>query len=193
MQNLNQKTTTLSNETFVRVTDYIPDIAVELQYSSEQNFTGKKIYPFTDAWLRYGTVKKLLTAQNTLKPLGYRLKIWDAFRPVAAQFVLWETYPDDTFVANPNLGFSWHSRGNTVDLTMIDNNGAEVLMPTPFDNFFYQYENDLSEKEKETAASHALLLKNTMISAGFRPYEPEWWHFYDLDKYEVEMDLQLNI
>ena len=191
MQNKNNMCTSTpfpSKETFVRVKDYIPDIAVDLQYASSDNFTGHKIYDFHDAWLRYGTVEKLAIAQNILKKQRLRLKIWDAFRPVAAQFVLWAIYPDDTYVANPNIGFSWHSRGNTVDVTIINDKGAELLMPTPFDNFYYNYELSFSKMEQEAATANFLLLKNTMITAGFRPYDDEWWHFYDLDEYAVDKE-----
>lgn len=77
----------------MRVADYIPEIAVDLRYAAEDNFTGQVIYGFSDAWLRYGTVKKLSAAQETLAEQGYGLKLWDAFRPPAAQLVLWEICP----------------------------------------------------------------------------------------------------
>lgn len=180
----------LSNETFVKVIDYIPDIVVDLKYSTTDNFTGQKLYNFTDAWLRYGTAMKLAKAQEILKKQGCGLKIWDAFRPVAAQFVMWEIYPDDTYIANPINGYSWHSRGNTVDVTLVDRNGAELLMPCPFDNFFYQVQPHFSEEEQKEVSRNFSLLQDTMVAAGFRPYEDEWWHFYDLDIYEVEKDFQ---
>ena len=78
-----------SDDDFVNIKTYIPDIFTDLRYSTEHNFTHQKIYNFTDAWLRYGTVKKLIQVQDALKELGYRLKIWDGFRPVSAQFRLW--------------------------------------------------------------------------------------------------------
>lgn len=176
----------LNNETFVKVTDYIPDIIVDLKYATTDNFTGQKLYHFTDAWLRYGTTRKLLKAQEILRQQGYFLKIWDAFRPVAAQFVMWEIYPDDTYIANPIKGYSWHSRGNTVDVTIVDEKGAELLMPTPFDSFFYQEERVYSQEEQQEISHNFHLLRDTMVAAGFRPYEDEWWHFYDLDVYDVE-------
>nr|WP_326184642.1 M15 family metallopeptidase [uncultured Oscillibacter sp.] len=170
---------------FVRVADYIPEIAVDLRYATADNFTGQVIYDFSDAYLRYGTVKKLAAAQTALAEQGYGLKIWDAFRPPTAQFVMWEICPDSTYVANPNKGFSSHSRGNTVDLTLIDAAGVEVTMPTGFDDFSPKADRDYSDVDPE-AAENALLLEKVMTDAGFKPYTGEWWHFSDTDSYDVE-------
>lgn len=172
-------------EDFVRVADYIPDILVDLRYATEDNFTGEVIYGFTDAYLRYSTVKKLSAAQAALTEQGYGLKIWDAFRPVSAQFILWDICPDGRYVANPNKGFSSHSRGNTVDLTLVTLDGGDVVMPTGFDDFSSKADRDYSDVDEE-AAVHAILLENAMIEAGFKPYSGEWWHFSDTDSYDVE-------
>ena len=175
----------LSDEEFVKVTDYIPGIYVELKYATEDNFTGSVIYEFTDAYLRYGTVKKLKLVQELLQQKGYSLKILDAFRPVAAQFVLWEIYPDATYVANPNTGFSSHSRGNTLDVTLVLSDGSEVAMPTEFDDFSLLADRDYSDVD-QTVASNALLLETIMQENGFNAYQGEWWHFSDNVKYSVD-------
>lgn len=73
----------------VRVLDYIPDVVLDIRYATDNNFTGQVIYDFSDAWLRYGTVKKLMQVHNALKAQGLCLKIWDAFRPTTAQFRFW--------------------------------------------------------------------------------------------------------
>ncbi len=172
-------------DTFVRVEDYIPNILVELKYATSDNFTGQVIYGFDTCCLRYGTVKKLVAVQEALQKQGLGLKIWDGFRPVSAQFKLWEVYPDPTFVANPERGYSSHSRGNTVDLTLVDANGEEVTMPTAFDSFSALADRDYSDCPPE-AAENALLLQSVMEQQGFQPYFGEWWHFSDSVKYEVE-------
>lgn len=173
------------DEDFVQVATYIPDIAVELRYATENNFTGQVIYEFHDLWLRYGTVKKLIQVQNELRESGLYLKIWDGFRPPSAQFKLWEVYPDHTYVSNPNIGFSSHSRGNTVDLTLVDAEGIELVMPTGFDDFSKLADRDYSDCTSE-AAENALLLEGTMKKYGFKPYSGEWWHFSDTQSYPVE-------
>ena len=131
-----------ADDAMVRVADWVPGIFVELKYATADNFIGQVIYDFTDAWLRFGTVEKLMRIQESLRAQGYSLKVYDAFRPVRAQFKLWEAVPDPVFVANPYKGYSTHSRGNTVDLTLVTLDGQPVEMPTPFDTFSDQADHD---------------------------------------------------
>lgn len=171
---------------FVRVTDYAPRIRVDLKYAGKNNFTGKKIYEFEDAYLRYGTVKKLITAQEKLEKYGMGLEIWDAFRPVEAQFKLWEVCPNPLYVSDPNAGFSSHARGNAVDVTLVDSDGTELLMPTGFDNFTKLADRDYSDIDNEFAKDNVKLLEKVMKESGFNAYAEEWWHFSDTDEYDVD-------
>lgn len=173
-----------SPEELVRVRDYIPGIFQELSYATEDNFTGQVIYSFSDAYLRYGTVQKLSAVQQALSDTGLSLKIWDGFRPVSAQFRLWEICPDPTYVSDPTVGYSSHSRGNTVDITLVDAEGQELEMPTGFDDFTSLADRDYSDCS-QTAANNALYLQELMESAGFTGYWGEWWHFSDTVRYEV--------
>ena len=173
------------DDEFVKVRTYIPDVIVELRYSTDDNFTNQRIYDFTEVWLRYGTVKKLLLVQEELKQNGLRLKIWDGFRPPSAQFKLWHVCPDPTYVSNPNNGFSSHSRGNTVDITLTYADGTELVMPTGFDDFSKLADRDYSDCS-EAAAENALLLEELMEEFGFKPYSGEWWHFSDTQSYPVD-------
>ena len=91
------------------------------------------------------------------------------------------------YVANPERGFSSHSRGNTVDVTLVLEDGSPVEMPTGFDDFSPQADRDYSDVP-ETAAAKARLLENAMAEQGFKPYAGEWWHFSDEDSYPVEAD-----
>ena len=177
--------TPTDDSTPVRVRDYIPDIAVDLRYATEQNFTGQVIYDFTEPWLRWGTVKKLMGVQEDLRTMGYGLLIWDGYRPPEAQFKLWEIVPDANFVANPNVGYSSHSRGNTVDVTLVTLSGEAVEMPSDFDEFAAIADRDYSDVS-ETAAANARLLEMTMEAHGFKGYVNEWWHYSDTVVYEAE-------
>lgn len=174
-----------SEDTFVRVLDYIPTAYQELRYATENNFTKQRIYDFEDVYLRWGTVKKLQQVAIDLAELDLYIKIWDGFRPVSAQFVLWEVYPDPTYVANPNKGFSSHSRGNTIDLTLVDPQGREVEMPTGFDDFSAKADRDYADCT-EAAANHARILELLMEKHGFTGYSGEWWHYSDVTDYPVE-------
>ncbi len=171
---------------FVRVLDYIPAARQSLPYATVNNFTGQRIYDFKDVYLRYGTVKKLAEVSAALAEQGIGIKIWDGFRPVAAQAKLWEICPDPTFVSHPVTGSRSHCRGNTVDLTLVDlETGEELQMPTGYDNFTAYADRDYSDCSPE-AAKNARLLEETMERFGFNPYAAEWWHFSDEEKYPVD-------
>lgn len=171
---------------FVRVIDYIPTARVELPYATVNNFTGVRIYDFTDAYLRYGTVKKLIEVSQDLEQHGIGLIIWDGFRPVAAQAKLWEYCPDPSFVSHPVTGRRTHCRGNTVDLSLYDlETGAELPVPTGFDHFTAYADRDYTDCSRE-AAANAQLLEQTMEKYGFAPYFAEWWHFEDTEDYPVD-------
>jgi len=177
------------DEDFVLVKNYIPDIVVDLRYATDNNFTNQKIYDFSDAWLRYGTVKKLASVQKELKEFGLYLKIWDGFRPPSAQYKLWNACPDPTYVSDPNMGFSSHSRGNTVDITLVYADGTELRMPTLFDDFSGLADRDYSDCDSE-AAQNAIFLEELMKKHGFKPYAGEWWHFTDNQQYLVDASFE---
>lgn len=174
-------------DTLVRISDYIPDIIIELKYAGNDNFTGKKIYDFTEAYARYGTVVKLKKAQEIFREKGLCLKVWDAFRPASAQRRLWEIYPDGDYVSNPNIGYSNHTRGSALDVTLTNASGGEIEMPTEFDDFTEAADRDYSDVS-DTAAENARLLENVMESCGFTGYSAEWWHFNDTVKYDPELE-----
>lgn len=173
------------DDEYVIVKKYIPDIYVELMYATENNFTGVRIYDFTDAYLRYGTVKKLANVQKELKEQGYSLKIWDAYRPFEAQQKLWEVYPDPNYVANPANGMKNHNLGGTVDITMVAADGSIIPMPTEFDDFSLKADRNYSDIEDEEAVNNVLILQNVMENNGFTGYQGEWWDYSDTVEYEA--------
>lgn len=173
------------DDEYVLVNKYIPDIYVELMYATDNNFTGVRIYDFTDAYLRYGTVKKLANVQKELKEQGYSLKIWDAYRPFEAQQKLWEVYPDPNYVANPTNGMKKHNLGGTVDITMVAADGSVISMPTEFDDFSLKADRDYSDIEDEEAVKNVMILQNAMENNGFTGYQGEWWDYSDTVEYEA--------
>lgn len=173
------------DDEYVLVNKYIPDIYVELMYATDNNFTGVRIYDFTDAYLRYGTVKKLANVQKELKEQGYSLKIWDAYRPFEAQQKLWEVYPDPNYVANPANGMKKHNLGGTVDITMVAADGSVISMPTEFDDFSLKADRDYSDIEDEEAVNNVMILQNVMENNGFTGYQGEWWDYSDTVEYEA--------
>lgn len=173
------------DDEYVLVNKYIPDIYVELMYATDNNFTGVRIYDFTDAYLRYGTVKKLANVQKELKEQGYSLKIWDAYRPFEAQQKLWKVYPDPNYVANPANGMKKHNLGGTVDITMVAADGSVISMPTEFDDFSLKADRDYSDIEDEEAVKNVMILQNAMENNGFTGYQGEWWDYSDTVEYEA--------
>ena len=173
------------DDEYVLVNKYIPDIYVELMYATDNNFTGVRIYGFTDAYLRYGTVKKLANVQKELKEQGYSLKIWDAYRPFEAQQKLWEVYPDPNYVANPADGMKKHNLGGTVDITMVAADGSIIPMPTEFDDFSLKADRNYSDIDNEEAVNNVMILQNAMENNGFTGYKGEWWDYSDTVEYEA--------
>lgn len=173
------------DDEYVLVNKYIPDIYVELMYATDNNFTGVRIYGFTDAYLRYGTVKKLANVQKELKEQGYSLKIWDAYRPFEAQQKLWEVYPDPNYVANPADGMKKHNLGGTVDITMVAADGSIIPMPTEFDDFSLKADRNYSDIDNEEAVNNVMILQNAMENNGFTVYQGEWWDYSDTVEYEA--------
>lgn len=186
-RNTSQK---VSRQDMVDLDKFIPGIKIELRYASDKNFTKSIIYDNNIAYLRRGTAEKLKAAQEEFATHGYTIKIWDAYRPPRAQFRLWEKCPDARFVINPHKGYSYHSRGIAVDITLVDENGQELLMPTGFDDFTARADRDYNDIDPKTA-DNARLLEEVMIKNGFESIYYEWWHFIDRDrdKYQV-IDLE---
>lgn len=179
---------TPGEDDLVRVADYIPSIAQGLAYATNDNFTGQVIYNFSNAYLRYGAVRRLAQAQELLAEQGLGLKIWDGFRPLSAQEALWEICPDPRYVSNPETGKCSHCRGSAVDVTLIDlATGQELDMPTGFDDFTSRADRDYSDCT-ETEQANALLLEQIMAQCGFSGYWAEWWHYSIPEEYPIDED-----
>ena len=171
-------------------------IIVDLKYYSTENFTGQFVegYLSNNAILTKESALALSNAQDDFNKLGYSLILYDAYRPQRSVdfFVQWSKNPYDTInkrIYYPNikkselfeLGYiaskSGHSRGSTVDVSLVEISTNKVLdMGTIFDYFgieSHTFFNDISEKQK----SNRLILYEIMSNNGFKNYSKEWWHF----------------
>lgn len=152
------------------------DLDIALAYATQDNVTGKPIYACAEAQLHPEAAAALQRAIELAAPLGLRLKIFDAFRPVEAQWRLWDVFPDPEFVADPRVG-SCHSRGVAVDMTLVDAaDGAELDMGTPFDDFTAASHHGRSDLPAPVQRNRALLL-GLMTAAGWDRNPFEWWHY----------------
>lgn len=156
------------------------DIDIALAYATADNVTGKAIYRRAEAQLHPQAAEALQRAIALAAPLGLRFKVFDAFRPVEAQWCLWEAFPDPEFVADPRLG-SNHTRGVAVDLTLIDAaSGVELDMGTGFDDFRPAAHHGRSDVSVEAQRNRAILL-GLMTAAGWDWNRYEWWHYQLFD------------
>ncbi len=170
---------------FVKITDLDSSIVIDLKYATADNFTHQKVYPTDIAVLRLKTAQKLVKANGLLKEKGYRIKVWDAYRPVSVQKIFWNLVPDTDFVADPSTGGSIHNRGCAVDVTLADRDGRDVEMPSGFDDFTEKAYRSNSPMSSE-AESNLTLLTEAMTASGFMTLDTEWWHFEDVDRDEYE-------
>ena len=154
-------------------------IKIECWYATYNNFTGKRIYPqayFKKCYLLEHVAHALKKVHDELKEQGMGLLVWDAYRPMEGQKALWDCYPVEGFVAPPHKG-GRHTRGTTVDLTIIDlKTGQPLFMGTGFDVFTPQAASDNTEITQEAQRNRALL-KTVMEKHGFVQLPSEWWHF----------------
>ncbi len=181
---------------FVVLGDFVPGIVQEIRYYSSYNFIGDRIdgyeEPVALCTLEAARALKAVSAEMNVQ--GYRLKVFDAYRPAGAvrHFVLWGIedtdvrmkpyfYPDlektELFEKGYIAKMSSHSRGSTVDLTLIDmKTGKEVDMGGPFDFFGELSHPDFEGVTKEQHANR-MMLQKVMVRNGFKPLGCEWWHF----------------
>jgi D-alanyl-D-alanine dipeptidase len=150
-------------------------IALDMRYATDNNFLKRKVYPAARCVLRGAAAQALSQVQNDLAKQGLGLKVYDCYRPLSVQRLMWEILPDSRYVANPTKG-SRHNRGAAVDLTLIDRNGKELEMPTEFDDFTEKAFRN-SKLASPQAQKNSLLLENAMKKYGFIPLATEWWHF----------------
>lgn len=159
---------------------FIPGIVLDIRYATTNNFTGQQLYPFSKCHLRRGPAEKLRAAQAEFATMGYGLKIFDGYRPLSVQWKMWEVYPQPGYVADPRKG-SRHNRGAAVDVTLIRlDNGAELIMPTPYDDFTERAHRNFNGLPAEVIHNRDLL-ERVLTKHGFVGLPTEWWHFDDRD------------
>ena len=190
------KSETMDSSGFVLLGNFVPHIVQEIRYYSTYNFIGDRIDGYEEpcALLTQEAARALKAVASEMIVQGYRLKIFDAYRPACAvrHFVLWGIedqdirmkpyfYPDlqkqDLFSKGYVAKQSSHSRGSTVDLTLLDmRTGKELDMGSPFDLFSpisHPDCRDITEEQYE----NRMCLQRAMVRGGFIPMDCEWWHF----------------
>ncbi len=187
---------TMDPSGFVLLADYVPHIVQEIRYCSTYNFIGERIDGYEEpcALLTIEAARALKSVSSEVFVQGYRLKVFDAYRPARAvkQFVLWGIedqdirmkpyfYPELEKQELFNEGYiakkSSHSRGSAVDLTLLDmKTGKELDMGSPFD-LFSELSHPDCRKVTDEQYENRMLLQRVMVRNGFQPLDCEWWHF----------------
>ncbi len=170
--------TAVKKQDLVLVEAYSNDFVIDMKYATCDNFVKKTLYPSPTCVLTKGTLDKLINANNIVKKQGYSIKIWDAYRPLSVQKIMWEATPNKNYVANPYRSGSKHNRGAAVDVTLVDKNGKELEMPTEFDNFTAKASPNYKDMTKEQR-KNLNILSAAMKASGFKTVSHEWWHFED--------------
>ena len=191
-----EKQAAMDTSGFVLLSDYVPGIVQEIRYFSTYNFVGERIDGYEEpcAILSRAAARALKSVSNEMNVQGYRLKIFDAYRPVRAvkHFVFWGVddldlrmkpffYPSlekqELFARGYIASRSSHSRGSAVDLTLLDmRTGRELDMGSPFDLFGEISHPDCRAVTPEQY-DNRMLLQKAMLRGGFLPIDCEWWHF----------------
>jgi len=191
-----ERQVTMNPSGFVVLADYVPGIIQEIRYHSTYNFIGDRIDGYEEpvALLTMEAARALKAVSNQVNAYGYRLKIFDTYRPANAvrQFVLWGIddldlrmkpffYPDlnkdQLFEQGYIASRSSHSHGSTVDLTLFDmRTGKEVDMGSPFD-LFSEVSHPDYKGITDSQYENRMILQKAMVRNGFEPIDCEWWHF----------------
>lgn len=165
----------MADTTFVRLRDYSGEFIYDMRYATDANFLKTKVYPCAECMLRYKTVKALIAANEEFVRKGYRIKIFDCYRPLDVQKKMWDIVSDPSYVADPSKG-SIHNRGGAVDITLVDSSGKTLDMGTDFDHF--GPESAVSYKSiSPQARKNRKFLEKIMARHGFLVLPSEWWHF----------------
>ncbi len=171
----NTKPVTPAQNGFTEVVALDASIRLDIRYATTNNFTKAKIYDCPRCLLRPEAAEALVKAHKMLQKKGLGLKMFDCYRPRPYQQRLWDKVPNADYVTPPAKG-SMHSRGAAVDLTIVDANGKELDMGTPYDFFGVAAHTDHTNLPAKVLENRRLL-RETLAAVGFKGIRTEWWHF----------------
>ena len=171
---------------FVLLRSLSNDFVFDMKYATPDNFLKQAVYDCGECYLRKSTAKALVKANKEFKSLGYRIKLFDCYRPLSVQKKMWKILPGTHYVANPAKG-SKHNRGAAVDLTLVDAQGKELDMGTPFDFFGKKAHHTCTTLPKKVLENRKLL-KDVLNKYNFKSIFSEWWHY----EYRPEMQSKVE-
>ncbi|MBQ4820797.1 M15 family metallopeptidase [Aquimarina sp. MMG016] len=165
----------IQDNEFINIEELSNYFVLDMKYATSDNFLKEAVYSCAKCYVRGAVAKALMSANKDFMKQGYRIKLFDCYRPHSVQKKMWKLVPDPGYVANPKGG-SVHNRGAALDITLTDLKGNELDMGTAFDHFGKEAAHayaDLSDEVK----TNRKLLRGTMEKHGFSTIRTEWWHY----------------
>lgn len=172
IENINNE---INDTAFVNLKNYSSDFVYDMKYATSDNFLKTKVYDCGECFLRLKTVKALIEANNSFIKLGFKIKLYDCYRPLDVQKKMWVIVSNPKYVANPAKG-SIHNKGGAVDISLVDLSGIEIEMGTKFDYFGEEASHNYL-KLSDKILKNRKLLKSIMINFKFNSLDSEWWHY----------------
>lgn len=169
----------INDSSFANLNDYSNDFVYDMKYATSDNFLKAKVYDCGECFLRLKTVKALINANNSFMKLGFKIKLFDCYRPLDVQKKMWAIVPNPIYVANPAKG-SIHNKGGAVDISLVDLSGKEIDMGTKFD-FFGEEASHNYLKLNQKIIDNRKFLKSIMFEFKFNSLDSEWWHYNLID------------
>lgn len=182
----------IAQEGLINVSTLPTNFELEIKYASTQNFTNTKLYDCPRCYLQKEVAWALKKANDSFCELGYKIKLYDCYRPLSVQKKMWSIFPNPKYVANPYAKTSIHTRAAAVDLTLVTLEGCEVNMGTDYDFFGKEAHTDYNNLPKEVLQNRKIL-QDVLRYFGFSPIRTEWWHFSYKKNYAFKvLDIPFN-
>jgi D-alanyl-D-alanine dipeptidase len=166
----------MEGQTLVDIATISSEFDYEIRYATPNNFIGETLYDCAKCLLQPEVAKALNEANQYFCELGYKIKLYDCYRPLDVQKKMWAKVPRATYVANPYDKGSIHNKGAAVDITLVTLEGCYVEMGSDYDFFGRAAHIDNMNFPEEVLANRKLLIDG-MRTHGFKTVRTEWWHY----------------
>jgi len=165
----------IDDDEFIDIETLSNYFILDMKYATADNFLKEAVYSCAKCYVRGIVAKALMKANADFMRKGYRIKLFDCYRPHSVQKKMWKIVPNPGYVADPKGG-SIHNKGAAIDITLTDLKGNQVNMGTEFDHFEKEAHHAYTKLPKEVIANRKLL-RSTMENYGFSTIKTEWWHY----------------
>lgn len=160
----------------VNILHICPTIQLDIRYATSNNFMGFPIYSMPVCFLHPEVAEAVAKVHASLRKKGLGLKVFDGYRPLSVQKLMWDRIQDERFVSNPAKNKGRHTRGTAIDVTLVSAKGEELVMPTEFDDFTENASIHSMSATAEAISNRSLLI-NEMMKQHLHPIASEWWHY----------------